>query len=130
MTQVSNSGSRLRRRSSTRDSRPPAWWRTRWSAASSITSRTTGKRRSTPARACTRRARRWRAWSGAGGAELQPLFDAHREFVLSSQVLHADEPPVNMLDPGAGKTKRVYIWAYARGGFDALPGVAYDFCVS
>ena len=61
---------------------------------------------------------------------MQPLFDAHREFVLSSQVLHADEPPVNMLDPGAGKTKRAYIWAYARGGFDALPGVAYDFCVS
>lgn len=69
------------------------------------------------------------AWSGAGGAELQPLFDAHREFVLGSQVLHADETPVNMLDPGAGKTKRAYIWAYARGGFDALPGVAFDFCV-
>ena len=69
------------------------------------------------------------AWSGAGGAELQPLFDAHREFVLGSQVLHADETPVNMLDPGAGKTKRTYIWAYARGSFDALPGVAYDFCL-
>jgi len=68
-------------------------------------------------------------WSGAGGAELQPLFDAHREFVLGTQVLHADETPVNMLDPGAGKTKRAYIWAYARGGFDALPGVTYDFCV-
>ena len=54
------------------------------------------------------------AWSGAGGAELQPLFDAHREFVLGAQVLHADETPVNMLDPGAGKTKRAYIWAYAR----------------
>ena len=69
------------------------------------------------------------AWSGAGGAALQPLFDAHREFVLGAQVLHADETPVNMLDPGAGKTKRAYIWAYSRGRFDALPGVAYDFCV-
>ena len=69
------------------------------------------------------------AWSGAGGAALEPLFDAHREFVLGAQVLHADETPVNMLDPGAGKTKRAYIWAYARGSFDALPGVAYDFCV-
>ncbi|MEO7200126.1 MAG: IS66 family transposase [Dokdonella sp.] len=69
------------------------------------------------------------AWSGAGGAQLQPLFDAHRQFVLSAQVLHVDETPVNMLDPGAGKTRRAYIWAYARGGFDALPGVAYDFCV-
>ena len=51
------------------------------------------------------------AWPGAGGAELQPLFDAHREFVLAAQVLHADDTPVNMLDPGAGKTKRAYIWA-------------------
>ena len=69
------------------------------------------------------------AWSGRGGAALQPLFDEHREFVLGAQVLHVDETPVNMLDPGAGKTKRAYVWAYARSGFDALPGVAYDFCV-
>ena len=53
----------------------------------------------------------------------------YRAFVLGSQVLHVDETPVNMLDPGAGKTKRAYIWAYARGRFDARPGVAYDFCV-
>jgi transposase len=69
------------------------------------------------------------AWSGRGGAALQPLFDVHREFVLGSQVLHADETPVDMLDPGAGKTKKAYVWAYARGGFDAQPGVAYDFCI-
>ena len=69
------------------------------------------------------------AWSGRGGAALQPLFDVHREFVLGSQVLHADETPVDMLDPGAGKTKKAYVWAYARGGFDAQPSVAYDFCV-
>jgi len=69
------------------------------------------------------------SWSGAGGAALEPLFDVHREFVLGSQVLHADETPVNILDPGAGKTKRAYIWACARGCFDASPGVVYDFCV-
>lgn len=69
------------------------------------------------------------AWSGRGGAALQPLFDAHKAFVLGAQVLHADETPVNMLDPGAGKTKKAYVWAYARSGLDALPGVAYDFCV-
>jgi transposase len=69
------------------------------------------------------------AWSGMGGAELQPLYDVHREFVLSTNILQADETPVNMLDPGAGKTKRAYVWGYARGAFDPLPGVAYDFCV-
>ena len=66
------------------------------------------------------------AWSGRGGAALQPLFDVHREFVLGSQVLHADETPVDMLDPGAGRTKKAYVWAYARSGFDTQPGVAYD----
>lgn len=58
-----------------------------------------------------------------------PLYDAHRSFVLGANVLHADETPVNMLEPGASKTKRAYIWAYARSGFDVLPGVVYDFCV-
>jgi transposase len=69
------------------------------------------------------------AWSGRAGAGLMPLYDAHRTFVLGAAVLHADETPVNMLDPGSGKTKRAYVWAYARSAFDALPGVVYDFCI-
>ena len=69
------------------------------------------------------------SWSGQGGAALQPLFDVHREFILGSDVLHADETPVRLLDPGAGKTQKAYVWAYARSAFDALPGVAYDFCL-
>ncbi|AMM25191.1 IS66 family transposase [Variovorax sp. PAMC 28711] len=69
------------------------------------------------------------SWSGQGGAALMPLYDAHKRFVLSAQVLHADETPVAMLDPGRGKTKRAYVWTYARGAFDAVPGVIYDFCV-
>jgi transposase len=68
------------------------------------------------------------AWSGRAGAALEPLWEAHKRFVLTAAVLHADETPVAMLDPGAGKTKRAYVWAYARGAFDATPGVIYDFC--
>jgi transposase len=68
------------------------------------------------------------SWSGAAGAGLMPLYDAHREFVLSAQVLHADETPVRMLDPGAGKTAKAYVWAYARGEHDTTPGVVYEFC--
>jgi transposase len=67
-------------------------------------------------------------WSGRGGAALEPLYDAHKRFVLGAGVLHADETPVAMLDPGAGKTKKAYVWAYARGAFDPTPGVVYDFC--
>jgi transposase len=68
------------------------------------------------------------SWSGQAGAALVPLYDAHRKFVLSCAVVHADETPVAMLDPGAGKTKRAYIWAYARSGLDVSPGVVYEFC--
>jgi transposase len=68
-------------------------------------------------------------WSGRGGAALEPLHELHKDFVLSACVLHADETPVAMLDPGAGKTKRAYVWAYARGEFDSTPGVVYDFCL-
>ena len=68
-------------------------------------------------------------WSGRGGAALEPLWDVHRDFVLGARVLHADETPVAMLDPGAGKTKKAYVWGYARGVFDPTPGVIYEFCL-
>jgi transposase len=69
------------------------------------------------------------SWSGQAGAALEPLYEAHKRFVLGCAVLHADETPVAMLDPGAGKTKKAYIWAYARGALDAQRGVVYDFCL-
>ena len=69
------------------------------------------------------------AWSGQTGAQLMPLYEAHRAFVLGSRVLHADETPIPLLDPGAGKTRRAYMWAYARGAFDPQPGVVFDFCL-
>ena len=69
------------------------------------------------------------AWSSRAGAALMPLYEAHRAFVLGAAVVHADETPVNMLDPGSGKTKRAYVWAYARSAFDVLPGVVYNFCI-
>ena len=68
------------------------------------------------------------AWGGQTGAQLLPLYEAHRDFVLSCRVVHADETPIGLLDPGAGKTKKAYMWAYARGAFENLPGVVYDFC--
>jgi transposase len=67
--------------------------------------------------------------AGNAGAAMEPLYVALKRFVLSSPVLHADETPVSMLDPGAGKTKRAYIWAYARGELDAQRGVIYEFCL-
>ena len=68
-------------------------------------------------------------WNGHTGAQLMPLYDAQRNFLLGSRILHADETPVAMLDPGAGKTKKAYMWAYVRGVYDPHPGVVYDFCL-
>ena len=69
------------------------------------------------------------AWGGAGGAKLEPLYEAHRRFILGCRVLHADETPVPLLDPGAGKTKKAYVWAWARSLHDPHPGVIYEFCL-
>jgi transposase len=69
------------------------------------------------------------AWGGAGGARLEPLGELLRRFVLSCPVLHADETPVPLLDPGAGKTKKAYVWAWARSHHDPIPGVVYQFCL-
>jgi transposase len=68
-------------------------------------------------------------WAGAGGAALEPLYEAHRRFILSARVLHADETPVPLLDPGSGKTRKAYIWAWARSHHDPHPGVIYEFCL-
>lgn len=69
------------------------------------------------------------AWAGQAGAALEPLYEVHKAFVLACRVLHADETPVKLLDPGAGKTRRAYVWAYARSWHDAVPGVIYEFCL-
>jgi transposase len=69
------------------------------------------------------------AWAGQAGAALEPLYEVHKAFVLACRVLHADETPVALLDPGAGKTRRAYVWAYARSWHDAVPAVVYEFCL-
>ena len=69
------------------------------------------------------------AWAGQAGAALEPLYDARKRFVLGCRVLHADETPVALMDPGAGKTRRAYVWAYARSWHYPMPGVVYDFCL-
>ena len=69
------------------------------------------------------------SWSGNGGAGSHPLFDVHRARVFGKDVLHADETPVRLPDPDAGKTKRAYVRVCSLTAFDVRPGVAYDFCL-
>jgi transposase len=67
-------------------------------------------------------------WIGAIGVALAPLTAALRAELLTQPVLHADETPVAQLDPGAGKTKRAYLFAY-RSATEA-PIVLFDYCPS
>jgi transposase len=69
-------------------------------------------------------------WVGACGVQLQPLVDALKATMLEHRVLHADETPVAMLDPGAGKTHRAYLWSYCTGQFQPERIVIYDFADS
>lgn len=69
-------------------------------------------------------------WVGTCGVRLQPLVDALRNAVLEHGVIHADETPVQMLTPGAKKTHRAYVWAYATSQFSDLSAVVYDFSPS
>jgi transposase len=67
-------------------------------------------------------------WVGLCGFDLQPLVDALREILLTRPVLHADETPVAMLDPGNGKTHRAYLWGYATTAYDPIKAVIFEFC--
>jgi len=69
-------------------------------------------------------------WVGSAGVQLQPLVDAMKADLLGNRVLHADETPVAMLDPGAGKTKRAYLWSYCTTGYNSQKLVVFDFAES
>lgn len=67
-------------------------------------------------------------WIGRIGVALAPLYDRLRELLLEGAVLHADETPVEQLDPGRGKTKRAYLWAYRSNTLGADPPIVlFDY---
>ena len=70
-------------------------------------------------------------WVGRIGVALQPLADRLAIRLRGRSVLHADETPVRQLDPGAGKTKRAYLWAYRSNALErAPPIVVFDYQAS
>ena len=70
-------------------------------------------------------------WVGRIGVALQPLADRLVELLLERGVLHADETPVAQLDPGRGKTKRAYLWAYRSNVLETGPPmVVFDYQAS
>jgi transposase len=55
-------------------------------------------------------------WVGHSAALLRPLVDALAKDVMAGDVLHGDDTPVPVLDPGRGKTKTGRLWTYVRDG--------------
>jgi transposase len=53
-------------------------------------------------------------WVGGAHALLDPLLSALEKHVMSAGKLHADDTPVPVLSPGAGKTKLGRFWTYVR----------------
>lgn len=70
-------------------------------------------------------------WIGRIGVALQPLADRLAELLRQQACLHADETPVRQLDPGSGKTRHAYLWAYRSGVHHAGPPiVVFDYQTS
>ena len=67
-------------------------------------------------------------WVGRVGVALQPLVDRLTILLRERSVLHADETPVPQLDPGKGKTKKAYLWAYRSNDLEpGPPMLVFDY---
>lgn len=62
-------------------------------------------------------------WVGRTGVALQPLADRLTWHLLQGNTLHADETPVAQLDPGKGKTRKAYLWAYRSNDLEPGPRI-------
>ena len=70
-------------------------------------------------------------WIGRIGVVLHPLADRLGDLLRERVILHADETPVQQLDPGSGKTHRAYLWAYCSTPLDTGPPiVVFDYQTS
>ena len=70
-------------------------------------------------------------WVGGASALLHPLVEAIHDHVLAASKLHADDTPVPVLSPGAGKTRTGRLWTYVRddrpAGDTAPPAVLFRY---
>lgn len=70
-------------------------------------------------------------WVGRCGHALTPLAERLATLLRERNCLHADETPVQQLDPGKGKTRRAYLWAYRSNDLDEGPPiVVFDYHLS
>jgi hypothetical protein len=70
-------------------------------------------------------------WVGEASALMEPLVEALRRYVMTTDKLHGDDTPLPVLAPGNGKTKTARFWTYARdsrpSGDAAPPAVWFTY---
>lgn len=70
-------------------------------------------------------------WVGRASALMEPLIAALGRHVFAAGVIHGDDTPVPVLEPGAGKTKTGRLWVYVRdergSGSKAPPAAFYRY---
>ena len=70
-------------------------------------------------------------WNGRSAWLLEPLAAKMGEYVMAGSVIHADDTPVKVLDPGRGTTKTGRFWVYLRDerphAGSAPPAVFYQY---
>jgi transposase len=66
-------------------------------------------------------------WVGQGEYWLNILAGACKAALLQGQILHADETPLPVLEPGSGKTRKAYLWVYRSQADARYPMVVFDY---
>ena len=69
-------------------------------------------------------------WVIRAGQALKPIYDEMIRCVLQSENVFIDETPLDMQDPGNGKTKQVYMWVLVGGKGNDPPLRIYAFRTS
>jgi transposase len=59
-------------------------------------------------------------WVGLAADWLRPIYETMRTGVMAGGYVQVDETPIRYLEPGHGKTRQGYLWAYSRPGGDVL----------
>lgn len=59
-------------------------------------------------------------WVELAADWLRPIYETMRTGVMAGGYVQVDETPIRYLEPGHGKTKQGYLWAYSRPGGDVL----------
>ena len=67
------------------------------------------------------------SWMGQGEYWLSILASACKEALLTGSILHADETPLPVLNPGSGKTQKAYLWVYRSQADAQHPIVVFDY---